>query len=428
MTERTGQPSERSPLPEGPASAETAETAGTPTTPGAVQGGSGGAPGASSDGAASPSASGREVPPGEESSAPARAGGGGRTGPTDVLIQPPPPASGREVPPALSPPRPVGARRLWPRSFTDRLTSPLPGVRAMARLAREGAMRPIGTALAEEIPKLPFAPGPMPDPGADTIAVTWAGHASWVVRIGGLTVLTDPVWSRKILGTPARVTPVGVAWQDLPKVDAVVISHNHYDHLDAPTLRRLPRSTPLFVPAGLGGWCRKRGFTTVTELDWWEGAELPASEGGRVRFDFVPAHHWSKRTLTDTCRSLWGGWVLTDQHGQRVYFAGDTGYGHWFGEIGRRYPGIDLALMPIGAYDPRWMLRPVHTDPEEAVLACQDVGARRMAPMHWSTFLLSGEPPLEPLTRVRAAWRKAERPRGDLWDLPVGASRVLEPA
>ncbi len=334
---------------------------------------------------------------------------------------------------------------MWPRSFADRLTAPLPGVRAMARLAREGAMRPMADTLADEIPKLPFAPGPMPDPAPDTLAVTWAGHASWVVRIGGLTVLTDPVWSRKILGTPARVTPVGVAWQDLPVIDAVVISHNHYDHLDLPTLRRLPRGTPLFVPAGMGEWCRRRGFTVVTELDWWEGAELPAPSGtsgsgdtpgddggsrrgARVRFDFVPSHHWSKRTLTDTCRSLWGGWVLTDQHDQRLYFAGDTGYGHWFTEIGRRYPGIDLAMLPIGAYDPRWMLRPVHTDPEEAVLACRDLGARRMAPMHWSTFLLSGEPPLEPLIRVRAAWREAGRDREDLWDLPVGASRVLERA
>ena len=330
---------------------------------------------------------------------------GSGPGPVDVVLAPPRTA--------LSPPRPVGARRVWPRSFADRLTAPLPGVRAMARLAREGAMRPMAATLADEITKLPFAPGPMPDAAPDTLAVTWAGHASWVVRIGGLTVLTDPVWSRKILGTPARVTPVGVAWQDLPPIDAVVISHNHYDHLDLPTLRRLPRATPLFVPAGMGEWCRRRGFTVVTELDWWEGAELPApapasasahepgaapasgaapatgaasgSEGGsvpegvsrpgggsgrgaRVRFDFVPAHHWSKRTLTDTCRSLWGGWVLTDQHGRRLYFAGDTGYGHWFTEIGRRYPGIDLALLPIGAYDPRWMLRPVHTDPEEAVL------------------------------------------------------------
>ncbi|NGO69853.1 MBL fold metallo-hydrolase [Streptomyces boncukensis] len=321
---------------------------------------------------------------------------------------------------------PLGAKRLWSRSFADRLTSPLPGVRAMARMAREGAMRPSAQSLREDIPRLPFAPGPLPEPDAGTVAATWAGHASWVLRIGGLTVLTDPVWSRRIFGTPARMTPVGVAWQDLPKVDAVVISHNHYDHLDAPTLRRLPRDTYLFVPAGLGAWCRKRGFTTVTELDWWEGAELPTPDGARVRFDFVPAHHWSKRSLTDTCRSLWGGWVLTDQHGQRVYFAGDTGYGHWFSQIGRRYPGIDLALLPIGAYDPRWMLRPVHADPEEAVLACQDAGARRMAPMHWGTFVLSAEPPLEPLTRVRAAWKEAGRPPEDLWDLPVGGSRIME--
>ncbi|MGY1438876.1 MBL fold metallo-hydrolase [Streptomyces reniochalinae] len=435
MTDRTGQRSERSsaasPSGENPAR-EGAAPSGTPSAdplPDSLSPAGALPDSPSPDGELPVSPSADSSPPGgeppaEPSERPASACGAARHGPTDVLLRPPPPA--------VSPPRPVGALRMWPRSFADRLTSPLPGVRALARLAREGAMRPVSSALAEEIPKLPFAPGPMPDVGPDTVAVTWAGHASWVVRIGGLTVLTDPVWSRKILGTPARVTPVGVAWQDLPTVDAVVISHNHYDHLDAPTLRRLPRDTPLFVPAGLGGWCRKRGFTTVTELDWWEGAELPSpagqAGGGRVRFDFVPAHHWSKRSLTDTCRSLWGGWVLTDRHKQRVYFAGDTGYGHWFGEIGRRYPGIDLALLPIGAYDPRWMLRPVHTDPEEAVRACQDLGARRMAPMHWSTFLLSQEPPLEPLTRVRAAWRKAELPREDLWDLPVGASRVLEPA
>jgi len=327
------------------------------------------------------------------------------------------------VPPLAPPagPRPLGEPRRWPRSFADRLTVPLvTGPGPYTRLLREGAIRPRPEAL-KDVPLLPYRPGPLPPADAGTVAVTWAGHASWVVRIGGLTVLTDPVWSRRILGTPARITPVGVPWSSLPRVDAVVISHNHYDHLDAPTLRRLPRDTPVFVPAGLGRWFRRRRFTRVTELDWWEAGEL-----GGVRFDFVPAHHWSKRGLLDTCRTLWGGWVLTAPDGRRVHFAGDTGYGHWFRAIGRRYPGIDLALLPIGAYDPRWWLRDVHCDPEEAVQAAVDLGASRMAPMHWGTFVLSTEPVLEPLTRVREAWARTGRPREDLWDLPIGGSAVLD--
>lgn len=316
-------------------------------------------------------------------------------------------------------PRPLGEARIWPRSFADRLTDPLPGVRDLLRVAAQGGFRPTAEAL-EGLPGVPVDRTGVPATAVDQTSVTWAGHASWIVRTGGLTVLTDPVWSKKILGTPERVTPVGVEWSELPHIDAVVISHNHYDHLDLPTLKRLPRDTALFVPAGLGEWCRRRGFSRVTDLDWWECAELDG-----VRFDFVPSHHWSKRTLTDTCRSLWGGWVLTEPGGTRLYFAGDTGYGRWFSEIGRRHPGIDLAILPIGAYEPRWLLRPVHTDPDDAVRACSDLGARRMAPMHWGTFLLSREPVLEPLHRVREAWDTAGMAREDLWDLPIGTSRLL---
>lgn len=156
----------------------------------------------------------------------------------------PHPAGPHPESPALRPLREV---RRWPRDFTDRLTAPLPGVRALARIAREGKLRPSAQALLD-IPELPFEPGPLPEPGPREIAVTWVGHASWVLRVGGLTVLTDPVWSRKILGTPPRVTPVGVRWQDLPPVDAVVISHNHYDHLDLPTLKQLPPHTPYCCP------------------------------------------------------------------------------------------------------------------------------------------------------------------------------------
>ncbi|HWH00348.1 MAG TPA: MBL fold metallo-hydrolase [Pilimelia sp.] len=308
--------------------------------------------------------------------------------------------------------------RRWPRSFADRLTAPLPGTRDVLRMLREGGPR---RRLRADAPRIPVrrAAG-LPRPAAGRAMVTWAGHASYVLQIDGLTVLTDPVWSTRIPGVPRRLTPVGVDWAALPPVDAVVISHNHYDHLDAPTLRRLPSDTPVLVPANLGRWFRRRGFRAVTELDWYESHRI-----GSVTFDFVPAHHWSRRTLTDTCRSLWGGWLLTGASGTRIHFAGDTGYGPFFAEIGARYPGIDLALLPVGAYEPAWFMRPVHLDPDEAVRACLDLGARRMATMHWGTFLLSAEPLLQPVERAVAAWAATGRPRADLWDLAIGESRPL---
>lgn len=305
----------------------------------------------------------------------------------------------------------------WPARFTDRLTEPLPSTREVVRMVRES--RGLWRLRAGECgvpvsirPSLPRA-----EPGQTL--VTWIGHSTYVIQIGGLTVLTDPVWSRRVPGVPVRVTPPGLDWNALPRVDAVMISHNHYDHLDGPTVDRLPKDTRILAPANLGGWFRWRGFTDVTELGWWETCRV-----GEVGFDFVPAHHWSRRGLFDTCRSLWGGWVLTGPEG-RLYFAGDSAYGHWFGEIGLRYPGIDLTMMPIGSYEPAWFMRSTHVNPEEAVQAAIECGATRMATMHWGTFILSTEPLVEPAERAAKAWASAGRPRDHLWDLAVGETRTL---
>ncbi|MDG4821306.1 MBL fold metallo-hydrolase [Asanoa sp. WMMD1127] len=309
--------------------------------------------------------------------------------------------------------------RDWPPSFADRLTAPLPSGRDVARMAREkrpdaASRRRAGRAIAQQPqPKLH-------EPDPNTTAVTWIGHASFVLQTGGLTILTDPVWSRRIPPFITRYTAPGVAWEGLPRIDAVLISHNHYDHLDAPTISRLPRDTPMLVPANLGWWFRRRGFRDVTDLDWWEVRRI-----GPVTFTFVPAHHWSRRSLADTNKSLWGGWIIAAEGQPKIYFAGDTGYGSRFAEIADRQSGIELALLPIGAYEPRWFMRNQHMDPEEAVQAAADLGARRVSGMHWGTFVLSTEPLLAPVERLATAWHAAGRDADDLWRPAIGETRTM---
>ncbi|MBX7266859.1 MBL fold metallo-hydrolase [Micromonospora sp. Llam7] len=312
--------------------------------------------------------------------------------------------------------RPAG--RAWPRGFADRLTHPVPGPAAVLRLTRERGNRPSGPTAG----RVPVVDEAVPRPLPEQAAVTWIGHATCLVQLGGRVVLTDPVFAEKIPGTPARYTPPGVAWESLPPVDVVVISHNHFDHLDEPTVRRLPRDTPVLVPAGLAWWFQARGFRRVVELDWWESTTV-----GGVRFDFTPAHHWSRRGLFDTCQSLWGGWLMTaaGPPAHRVFFAGDSAYGPAFAEIGSRFPGIDVALLPVGAFRPRWFMKPLHMDPAEAVRACGDLGADRMMTIHWGTFALSAEPVLAPVELARKAWAESGRPAAALWDLAVGESRLL---
>ena len=259
-------------------------------------------------------------------------------------------------------------------------------------------------------------------PGVPT--VTWVGHATLLVQIGGLTILTDPIWSKTAspvswLG-PRRHVPPGIAFDALPPIDVVVISHNHYDHLDLTSLERLAHRSPetrFLVPLGNGRLLRERGVESVDELDWGEARTISG-----VRIVCVPAQHWSQRGLRDARRALWSSWALIAPK-RRFYFAGDTGYFSGFAEIGSALGPFDLAAVPIGAYEPQAMMRPHHLDPEQAIQAGRDVNARRVMAMHFGTFDLSDEPLDEPPRRFRAAARPAGYRESDAWILRIGETR-----
>jgi L-ascorbate metabolism protein UlaG (beta-lactamase superfamily) len=265
------------------------------------------------------------------------------------------------------------------------------GRRELARLWRDPAWKDAPWPERVEDPDFPH-PAP-PPPG--TVSATFIGQASFLVQVGGLAILTDPVFSRHAgpfgrLG-PRRARPPGIALDRLPPIDLILVSHGHYDHMDLPTLRTLTegrgRSGPRVV-SGLGNaaFLGRKGVGPVTELDWWQGTEGP----GGLGITFVPAQHWSSRTPWDRNRTLWGGFLL-EMGSARIYFAGDSGYCPHFREIGERFPGIDLALLPIGAYEPRWFMATQHMNPAEAVRAHGELGARASVAMHFGTFRLTPE-------------------------------------
>jgi L-ascorbate metabolism protein UlaG (beta-lactamase superfamily) len=239
---------------------------------------------------------------------------------------------------------------------------------------------------------------------AEALAATFINHASFLLQVGGLNLLTDPVYSDRVgpanLAGPKRSRPPGVPFEALPEVHVVLLSHNHYDHLDVATLRRLQeRYRPLIVtPLGNGRFLRRHGCSRVIELDWWESHVLP----GQVELLLTPAQHFSSRHFFDRDRTLWGGFVIASGH-RRIYFVGDSGYGEHFREIGRRVPDIDLALVPIGAYEPRWFMRLAHINPDEAVRVHLDVRARLSLGMHFGTFQLTDEAIDDPPRALREA-------------------------
>ena len=235
-----------------------------------------------------------------------------------------------------------------------------------------------------------------PRPG-DGAQLTWIGHASWLVQLDDVSLLIDPVFSESIGPGVRRRVPPGVGVSDLPSVDAQLVTHNHRDHLDLPSLRGIDR--PVLAGLGLEAFFSRRGLA-CTELDWWQEARV-----GPVSVRFVPAQHWSRRGLRDTNETLWGGFVI-EGSSARIYHSGDTAYFGGFEEIGRRVGPIDAALLPIGAYDPAWFMGKQHLNPEEAVRAFVELGAREFVAMHWGTFQLTDEPIDEPPARLHAEWQR----------------------
>jgi len=236
-----------------------------------------------------------------------------------------------------------------------------------------------------------------------------------------MTFLTDPIWSETAspfasLG-PRRLAPPAVAFEALPPIDFVLISHNHYDHLDLPTLRRLAAAgTRFLVPLRVGELLRGEGIDAVEELDWWESRQLD-----HVEVHCVPSQHWSGRGLTDQRATLWAGWVVIGPT-RRFYYAGDTGYFAGFAEIGARLGPLGLAAVPIGAYEPKAMMHAVHLNPEEALQAGADVRADKIIGVHYGTFYLTDEPLDEPPRRLRAeARRRGMEDR--TWTPPLGETR-----
>ncbi|MEO8059817.1 MAG: MBL fold metallo-hydrolase [Burkholderiales bacterium] len=300
------------------------------------------------------------------------------------------------------------------------------------------------------LPKPPATPTPRVTPDLVAIhayanaassmppALTWIGHATMLAQIGGLNLLTDPVFSERasplsFIG-PKRHVPPGLGLAQLPHIDLVLISHNHYDHLDDASVRALAAQTggsPLFiVPLGIKAWMAERGIDNVVELDWWQSHPV-ASPMGPVDVVLTPVQHWSGRGLNDRLATLWGGYAVfsPDQH---LYFSGDTGYSKDFADIREHFAarqrdggGFDIALIAVGAYEPRWFMNSQHVNPAEAVQIHLDLGAKRSVGVHWGTFQLTDEALDEPPQQLALARAAKGLDDEQFFVMAVGETRKL---
>lgn len=308
----------------------------------------------------------------------------------------------------------------------DRFVSPWrPFRRSLARLVRVGLTRNPFSREGEEPAPSVSNDGAYLGGVASAPTVTWAGHSTFAIHDGDDVFLTDPHFGARAL-IPGRHQPPGIPLEAVPPDAMAVLSHNHYDHLDAWTVEALPDTVRWFVPAGLGEFFRSRGRERVVELDWWQSVTE-----GRWTLTCLPSQHWSQRIGQPFNSTLWCSWLL-DSGERRYYFAGDTGYFHGFREFGRKFPPIDVAMMPVGAYEPRWFMAYQHMNPEEAYRAFRELGARHMLAMHWGTFRLTHEALNEPPRALeRAVATGGGDPSrvhvmavGERWELPLSEPRA----
>lgn len=234
--------------------------------------------------------------------------------------------------------------------------------------------------------------------------ITFVNHSTFLIQTDGLNILTDPIWSDRAspfnFAGPKRMRPPGIKFEDLPEIDMVLISHNHYDHLDLPTIKRLEEkySPQFIVPLGVDLFLKNKGIGNVVDLDWWEEEHILE----KIRIAAVPAQHFSGRGLFDRDKTLWCGYVIQSENGN-IYFAGDTGYGDFFKDIAKKFEPVKTALIPIGAYKPRWFMKPMHVNPTEAIQVHKELNAELSIGMHFNTFPLADDGQNDPVNDLSKA-------------------------